>query len=266
MSTLGIEVSTTVEPMETDYMVVEGAESTDAMGQAICQSSLRIRMECEGRELAKPLDLTLKMTPDTIEPVFSGASWAGTVLWRAAARLVDRAILAPDAPVRVAGRSVVELGCGLGVPGMVCARLGAAPVALTEQDSLVDLLERNVDANFSAASAANVSCRELFWSKAKAQELRDDLVGGNFFDVVVCCDCVYVPLYGDCWIQLLEAIDVLAGPRSDVLISLERRHVRDGDDGVNGFLQGMSDNGFDSTELPTEAPVVLLIFKRRRSQ
>ena len=109
MSTLGIEVSTTVEPMETDYMVVEGAESTDAMGQAICQSSLRIRMECEGRELAKPLDLTLKMTPDTIEPVFSGASWAGTVLWRAAARLVDRAILAPDAPVRVAGRSVVEL-------------------------------------------------------------------------------------------------------------------------------------------------------------
>ena len=75
-----------------------------------------------------------------------------------------------------------------------------------------------------------------------------------------------MPLYGDCWIQLLEAIDVLAGPRSDVLISLERRHVRDGDDGVNGFLQGMSDNGFESTELPTEASVVLLILKRRRRQ
>ena len=76
MSTLGIEVATTVEPMETDYIVVEGAESTDALGAAICQSSLTIRMERDGAELAKPLELTLKMTPDTIEPVFSGASWA----------------------------------------------------------------------------------------------------------------------------------------------------------------------------------------------
>ena len=43
--------------------------------------------------------------------------------------------------------------------------------------------------------------------------------------MIVCCDCVYVPLYGDSWKALLEAIDALAGPATDVLISLERRHV-----------------------------------------
>ena len=32
MSTLGIEVSTTVEPMETDHMIIEGAEEVDGMG------------------------------------------------------------------------------------------------------------------------------------------------------------------------------------------------------------------------------------------
>ena len=263
MSTLGIEVATTVEPMETDYIVVEGAESTDALVAAICQSSLTIRMERDGAELAKPLELTLKMTPDTIEPVFSGASWAGTVLWRAAARLVDRALLAPGAPVSVAGRSVVELGAGLGVPGMVCARLGAAPVALTEQESLVDLLERNVAANFAPEAAKTIECRELFWSREKARELRDELLGGAPVDVILCCDCVYVPLYGDCWIQLLEAIDALAGPTSDVLIAVERRHVRDGDDGVDAFLAGMAANGFAASELATAAPVVLLHFTRR---
>ena len=55
----------------------------------------------------------------------------------------------------------------------------------------------------------------------------------------MCCDCVYVPLYGDSWKALLEAIDALAGPATDVLISLERRHVKDGDDGVDPFLDGM---------------------------
>ncbi|KAH8071443.1 lysine methyltransferase [Aureococcus anophagefferens] len=228
MSTLGIEVATTVEPMETDYIVVEGAESTDALGAAICQSSLTIRMERDGAELAKPLELTLKMTPDTIEPVFSGASWAGTVLWRAAARLVDRALLAPGAPA-----------------------------------SLVDLLERNVAANFAPEAAKTIDCRELFWSREKARELRDELLGGAPVDVILCCDCVYVPLYGDCWIQLLEAIDALAGPTSDILIAVERRHVRDGDDGVDAFLAGMAANGFAASELATAAPVVLLHFTRR---
>ncbi|KAH8062119.1 lysine methyltransferase [Aureococcus anophagefferens] len=211
MSTLGIEVATTVEPMETDYIVVEGAESTDALGAAICQSSLTIRMERDGAELAKPLELTLKMTPDTIEPVFSGAT----------------------------------------------------PVALTEQASLVDLLERNVAANFAPEAAKTIDCRELFWSREKARELRDELLGGAPVDVILCCDCVYVPLYGDCWIQLLEAIDALAGPTSDVLIAVERRHVRDGDDGVDAFLAGMAANGFAASELATAAPVVLLHFTRR---
>ena len=89
------------------------------------------------------------------------------------------------------------------------------------------------------------------------------LEGGAPVDVILCCDCVYVPLYGDCWIQLLEAIDALAGPTSDVLIAVERRHVRDGDDGVDAFLAGMAANGFAASELATAAPVVLLHFTWR---
>ena len=127
MSCLGIDVSSTVQGSELEHITVEGIEATDALGRAICQSQLTVR--CEG---VAPLNLDLKLSPDDLEPVFSGAAWAGTVLWRAAAVLVDRAFLGADA-VQIKGRTCIELGCGLGVPGMACARLGARNVALTEQ-------------------------------------------------------------------------------------------------------------------------------------
>ena len=118
MSCLGIDVSSTVQGSELEHITVEGIEATDALGRAICQSQLTVR--CEG---VAPLNLDLKLSPDDLEPVFSGAAWAGTVLWRAAAVLVDRAFLGADA-VQIKGRTCIELGCGLGVPGMACARLG----------------------------------------------------------------------------------------------------------------------------------------------
>ena len=116
-------------------------------------------------------------------------------------------------------------------------------------------------ANF--ASGEDIRAVSFPWSRAGAEALKRDFCAGGCFDVIVCCDCVYVPLYGDCWIQLLEAIDALAGPTSDVLIAVERRHVRDGDDGVDAFLAGMAANGFAASELATAAPVVLLHFTRR---
>ena len=80
MSCLGIDVSSTVQGSELDHITVEGIEATDALGRAICQSQLTVC--CEN---VAPLNLDLKLSPDDLEPVFSGAAWAGTVLWRAAA-------------------------------------------------------------------------------------------------------------------------------------------------------------------------------------
>lgn len=253
MSCLGIDVCSTVQGSELDHLTVEGIEATDALGRAICQSELTVHCD-----RFSPLKLDLKLGPDDLEPVFSGAAWAGTVLWRAAAVLVDRAFLGEGA-VPIEGRTCIELGCGLGVPGMACARLGAKSVALTEQPSLVDLLTRNVEANFSTEDVRAVS---FPWSRAGAASLKDDFCGGDCFDVIVCCDCVYVPLYGDSWILLLEAIDALAGPHTDVLISLERRSTASCFDGVDPFLAGMKKNGFVKTAYPAMMPVEVFRFRR----
>src|ERR671932_470711 len=66
--------------------------------------------------------------------------WA--VLWRsgvALARELDGAVLA--------GRRVVELGCGLGIPSLVAARDGAEVLATDAEPEALALLERNARAN-----------------------------------------------------------------------------------------------------------------------
>ena len=128
--------------------------------------------------------------------------------------------------------SVLELGCGLGVPGMILHLMGC-DVVLTDQAGILSQLERNVAANFGAAAAtatggdggeddgggggddddgprrrrrprrrrdgrgATVRAMPLSWSRDGARRLAEDLGrGGAGFDVVVNCDCVYEPLYG----------------------------------------------------------------------
>ena len=69
----------------------------------------------------------------------------------------------------------------------------------------MDLLTRNVAANFSAGE--DIRAVSFPWSRAGAEALKRDFCAGGCFDMIVCCDCVYVPLYGDSWKALLEAID-----------------------------------------------------------
>lgn len=252
MSLLGIEVAVEEDESSGSRLKIEGGETVDALGQVICQEWLRVWVSAEER-----LELSLRLTEDKIEPIFSGAAWAGTVLWRAAIRLVDVALLGGVVPL---GPQVtcLELGCGLGVPGMVAALRGCR-VVLTEQESLVGLLERNVAANFDSNIPA---CRELDWSREAARGIVAEL--GRTVDLVLCCDCVYVPLYGESFRLLAEAIDVLAGPESHVVLAVERRFVRGGTDGVDDFLHLLEAAGFEAARLPSQPPVEILHLRRRR--
>ena len=57
----------------------------------------------------------------------SGADQSGNVVWGAARVLAERI-----GGERVAGATVVELGCGCAVPSVVAARRGAARVVATD--------------------------------------------------------------------------------------------------------------------------------------
>ncbi|OVA05658.1 Nicotinamide N-methyltransferase-like [Macleaya cordata] len=76
------------------------------------------------------------------------------------------------------GKTVLELGAGMGIPGMIAALLGATRVVLTDIPSLLTWLRKNVEAN---SLGDRVEVRELVWG---SEESWLSLVGSTELDNV----------------------------------------------------------------------------------
>jgi len=104
---------------------------------------------------------------------------------------------------------VVELGCGItGLVGLVMAKRVSTYI-LTDQRSVLKLLQENVDANAPHANSSKVKSRtsrkverssegnskarvmELNWELDDAAALDDALSLGGQIDLVIVCDCVF---------------------------------------------------------------------------
>ena len=140
---------------------------------------------------------------------------------------------------------MLELGCGLGVPGMVAYQMGAN-VVLTDQESIMSQLNKNIESNFSSSTAENndttniIQAKPLSWSRSAIQNLLSSLSTQQIqkFDFILNCDCVYEPLYGDSWKLLVEVLDDLfaSNPNAISLTSVERRAF----DGIDDFLSTLN--------------------------
>jgi predicted nicotinamide N-methyase len=103
------------------------------------------------------LDLLRPESPETLidEDAFAADEflpyWAE--LWPAALALAE-------ALPAVEGRRVVELGCGLGVPALIAAALGAEVTAVDWAPDAVELLRRNAERNGLALRAEVRDWRE----------------------------------------------------------------------------------------------------------
>ena len=99
-----------------------------------------------------------------------------TVLWRSGMALAREL----GSHSRLAGRRVVELGCGLGVPSLVAARAGADVLATDGDRDALELVERNARENRLPVQTACVE-----WDAA------DALVARGPFDLVLAADVLY---------------------------------------------------------------------------
>jgi len=124
----------------------------------------------------------------TIKSDLAG-SWGGTCganLWASSTSLVAWLSAEEQRQYRTLyeGRSVLELGAGLGLTGLALDQMGARRVLLTDVAEQIPLLQHNVEANVPLRGS--VSTAALRWGEALPPSCQD-----SDYDLVVATDVIY---------------------------------------------------------------------------
>ncbi|XP_021255383.1 protein N-lysine methyltransferase METTL21A isoform X2 [Numida meleagris] len=145
-------------------------------------------------------------------------------------------------------RSVIELGAGTGLLGIVATLLGAH-VTITDREPALEFLESNVWANLPSELHPRAVVKELTWGK--------DL--GNFspgaFDFILGADIIYLE---ETFAELLQTLEHLCSEQTVILLSCRIRYERD-----NNFLK-MLKGRFSVNEVHYDYSKDVHIYKAQR--
>ncbi|KAL2901633.1 Protein-lysine methyltransferase METTL21E [Bienertia sinuspersici] len=176
---------------------------------------------------------------DVCDPI-TGRVMTGSWVWDSALILshyiTTRAYHEHDFSLQ--GKTVLELGAGLGLPGLTASKLGARRVILTDLGPLLQGLRHNVDAN---RLSDRVEVCELVWG---TNELPNQLKGSKGgVDVVLMSDVLYDPsLMG----PLAKTLNMVCGSETLIWSASEVR------DSTSECLCQLTSHGFEVTELPKQ--------------
>lgn len=228
-----------------------------------------VRMFAYTAHLVPPDTLWDPEAGDGVEgDIYEHGTWTGTLLWDSAVHTSQWLLASAEWAAWLPGKSVLELGSGLGLPGLVCHALGASPVLLTDRPPIADLVAEGLKHNSllasppsSAAATGGVCTSSFEWDEAGAAQVLAEQLGGRKPDVIIATDCIFSPLFGDTFL-LLRMLDLLAGPHTTALVALERRSG----DGAPRFFECAREAGFEVSpaRVVSDAHAVLLFELTRR--
>ena len=151
----------------------------------------------------------------------------GLTLWKAAPILCN--FLVANAMPLVSGKTVLELGAGLGLCGILAGMLQAKVVCMTDGDSeSLKGMRDNVNRNISHESDITVMCRQLRWG-INVEEFKlhiGEVIGnGGEFQIIMGSDIIYVESILD---PLFSTVDQLLTMDASGLFILAyaRRNVK----------------------------------------
>lgn len=207
--------------------------------------------------LATPLGLVEPEVDEAvISPLFKDGTWTGSLIWDSAVHTCE--LMLSDGAWRqtMRGATVLELGCGLGLPGWVAHLLGARKVLLTDRGAIADLVRDAIAANPSPPEQ-QLCAAEFCWSEEGAAALLAEELGGVRPDVILACDCIFAPLFGDAYL-LLNMLQALASPSTVSIVALERRPG----DGAPAFFAQAAEAGFVTRLLVQHMRIVICELRR----
>ena len=193
----------------------------------------------------------------------------GEALWPCSGLLADH--LSHDWKVKGEGAvSVLELGCGLGLCGAVCAAAigrganGENVVVLTDGDpGAVERAIVNAKNNYSALDA---KCRHstLCWGdEVEIEKLRQGTVRGEGFDMIIASDIVYDEITEEMCRNLLTTVDRLLSKEyagAQFLISFQLRSAD-----ITKLHEAFRRGGYDYC-IPTEGEAYEDMFGNRHDE
>jgi hypothetical protein len=111
----------------------------------------------------------------------------GLTLWKSSKTLCSH--LCSNSNI-VRDKSVIELGAGLGLAGIVAQKLGAQKVVLTDGDTdTLDNMRENVSTNIETHDGEendSIICKQLLWGR-NVEDFREKWAPPEGFDVVMVC-------------------------------------------------------------------------------
>jgi len=108
------------------------------------------------------------------------------VVWPSAEAMCEYFVQHPEL---VKDKTVLELGSGTGLCGLVVSKLGASKVVMTDyNDEAISIIDINIDRNSQRSSC---SAFKLSWGdEAQADYVRQQSLDGGLFDLVIGTDVV----------------------------------------------------------------------------
>lgn len=202
------------------------------------------------------LELQTTLPESSIAPMFDGTQWAGTRIWRASLICLHYLLIEIEQNRLTASR-ILELGSGLGVPGMVLHSRTGCHAVVSDMADLLEQLNMNIESNFPKDDRIHAAA--IDWGDSKS--VKALLHERGPFDVVLNCDCIYQPLYGESWKALLEcqAAVLMESRDAFVITSVERRRA----DAIDQYIATAGTLGLsiDKLVIPFEHPPEVELYR-----
>ncbi|KAJ2722536.1 hypothetical protein GGI07_003243 [Coemansia sp. Benny D115] len=165
------------------------------------KTELEVEIEGSGR---RALNLTIAQNPH----INSELGQTGAVLWNSSVVMSRFFANGGSGHWDMQDLTVVELGSGCGLVGLVLHQLGARRVVLTDQLRMQKLLNRNIEMNRlkprgKPAIVGELLATEYRWGEGAPEDPR---VLSTPVDVIVASDCVYHESVAPLLVQTLVAV------------------------------------------------------------
>lgn len=146
----------------------------------------------------------------------------GSILWPSGMLLARALAEGLSTLPSVGGRRIAEIGAGPGIPGLVCGKLGASSVTITDRMELVPLIKQNIKLNGVEETCQALS---LDWTLAMNSPLATANRGDAApLDLVLAADVVYFEEQD----PLIDALKALMLPgHTELVLAYRQRTLAD---------------------------------------